>query len=132
MAALKDADVPMKIEVLKAGSTLECAGDARFTLAALDLSEDPNADVRQTVRYVYEDGQRGILNLDTPGTPDPEARSKVIEILNHGNPDSQAVVLPLLAALPGNSAWNSRRREEGTPFDASVSSRSPTNYAQVL
>ena len=96
---------PMKIEVLKAGSTFSAAGDARFTLAALDLSEDSNAEVRQTVRYVYEDGQRGVLNLDTPAAPDPKLVKKVIEILNHGNADSQAVVLPLLAALPANSAW---------------------------
>jgi len=39
----------MKIQVLKAGSTLSGAGDARFTLAALELSEDQNAAVRQTV-----------------------------------------------------------------------------------
>ena len=105
LACLKGADVPMKIEVLKAGSTLSAAGDARFTLAALDLSEDSNAEVRQTVRYVYEEGQRGVLNLDTQGAPDPRLVSKVTSILNHGNVDSQAVVLPLLAALPGNSAW---------------------------
>ncbi len=67
LACLKGADDSMKIEVLKAGSTLSESGDARFTLAALDLSEDANADVRQTVRYVYEGGQRGILNLDYTG-----------------------------------------------------------------
>ena len=63
----------MKIEVLKAGSTLSEAGDARFTLAALNLSEDSNTEVRQTVRYVYEGGQRGILNLDTPCSARSEA-----------------------------------------------------------
>ncbi len=66
LACLKGADDSMKIEVLKAGSTLSEAGDARFALAALEFSEDANAEVRQTVRYVYEGGQRGILNLDTP------------------------------------------------------------------
>ena len=40
LACLKGADDSMKIEVLKAGSTLSEAGDARFTLAALNLSED--------------------------------------------------------------------------------------------
>ena len=104
LACLTNADDTMKIEVLKAGSTLSEAGDARFTLAALNLSEDKNPDVRQTVRYVYENGQRGVLNLDTP-TPDPKLVGKVVDILQHGNPDSQAVVLPLLAALPVNSAW---------------------------
>ena len=39
LACLKGADDAMKIEVLKAGSTLSESGDARFTLAALDLSE---------------------------------------------------------------------------------------------
>ncbi len=66
LACLKDANDTMKIEVLKAGSTLSGAADERFTLAALTLSQDPNPEVRQTVRYVYEDGQRGALNLDPP------------------------------------------------------------------
>ena len=79
LACLKDANDSMKIEVLKAGSTLSEAGDARFTLAALNLSEDSNNEVRQTVRYVYEGGQRGILNLDTPAAPDPLLVSKVVE-----------------------------------------------------
>jgi len=35
-----------------------------------------------------------------PRDYDPKLVDKVVEILNHGNPDSQAVVLPLLAALP--------------------------------
>ncbi len=105
LACLQGADDNMKIEVLKAGSTLSGSGDERFTLAALNLSEDPNLQVRQTVRYVYEDGQRGILNLDAPAAPDPHLVSKVVEILKNGNPDSQAVVLPLLAALPSDSAW---------------------------
>jgi hypothetical protein len=59
LACLQGANDTMKIEVLKAGSTLSGAGDERFTLAALQLAEDPSADVRQTVRYVYEDGQCG-------------------------------------------------------------------------
>jgi HEAT repeat protein len=132
LACLQGANDTMKIEVLKAGSTLSGAGDERFTLAALNLSEDPNLEVRQTVRYVYEDGQRGILNLDAPAAPDPHLVSKVVEILKQGNPDSQAVVLPLLAALPGNSPW-------GQQQDVLVALRGllqeqprPANYAQVL
>ncbi|HEX4487917.1 MAG TPA: hypothetical protein VH088_16695 [Terriglobales bacterium] len=132
LACLKGADDSMKIQVLKAGSTLSEAGDARFTLAALDLSQDPNAEVRKTVRYVYEGGQRGILNLDTPTAPDSHLVSKVVEILQHGNPDSQAVVLPLLAALPENSVW-----EQQTDVQAALRSMleqkpRPANYAQVL
>ena len=113
LACLKDANDTMKIEVLKAGSTLSGAGDERFTLAALNLSEDPSVDVRQTVRYVYEDGQRGVLSLDapapnTPAAADPHLVSKVVEILKDGNADSQAVVLPLLAALPSDSPWTTQ------------------------
>src|SRR5579864_8472011 len=37
LACLKGADDTMKIEVLKAGSTLSEAGDARFTLAVLNF-----------------------------------------------------------------------------------------------
>ncbi len=100
LACLEGADTDMKMEVLKAGSTLSGAEDERFTLAALNLAKDSNSDVRQTVRYVYEDNQRGILNLDAPTAPDPRLVNKVVEILNHGNADSQALVLPMLAALP--------------------------------
>ncbi len=131
LACLKGADGPMKIEVLKAGSTLSEAGDARFTLAALDLSEDPDTEVRQTVRYVYEGGQRGVLNLDTPA-PDPKLVDKVVEILNHGNPDSQAVVLPLLAALPENSAWEKQTGVQDALRTMLQEKPRPKNYAQVL
>jgi HEAT repeat protein len=132
LACLQGADDTMKIEVLKAGSTLSGAGSERFTLAALQLSEDPSAQVRETVRYVYEDGQRGILNLDAPSAPDPNLVKKVVEILNQGNPDSQAVVLPLLAGLPDNSPW-----EQQTPVLEALRSLlqrqpRPANYARVL
>ena len=105
LACLKGAGDSMKIEVLKAGSTLSEAGDARFALAALNLSEDSSAEVRQTVRYVYEGGQRGVLNLDTPSAPDPKLVDKVVEILSHPNPDSQAVLLPMLSSLSDRSPW---------------------------
>ena len=132
LACLKDADDPMKIEVLKAGSTLSEAGDARFTLAALNLSEDPSAEVRQTVRYVYEGGQRGILNLDSPAGQDNHLVTKVVEILKHGNPDSQAVVLPLLAVLPSGSSWE-KQTEVQDALRAMLEQRPrPANYAQVL
>jgi hypothetical protein len=131
LACLKDADDTMKMEVLKAGSTLSEAGDARFALAALNLSEDPNADVRQTVRYVYEGGQRGFLNLDSPA-PDPRLVDKVVEILEHGNADSQAVVLPLLAALPEKSPWQQQASVEGALRSMLAASPRPKNYGQVL
>jgi len=129
---LENADDTMKIEVLKAGSTLSEAGDARFTLAALNLSEDPNPAVRETVRYVYEGGRRGILNLDSSGTPDPKLVRKVVEILKHGNPESQAVVLPLVAALPADSAWTGETEVEKALGRMLNQQPRPANYAQVL
>jgi HEAT repeat protein len=132
LACLEGADDTMKIEVLKAGSTLSGAGGERFTLAALGLAEDPNADVRQTVRYVYEDGQRGILNLDSPSAPDPKLVNKVVEILSHGNADSQAIVLPMLAALPDDSRWE--QETEVREALRTLLERQPRveNYAKVL
>jgi HEAT repeat protein len=132
LACLQGADDAMKIEVLKAGSTLSGAGDERFTLAALELSEDPSADVRQTVRYVYEDGQRGILNLDAPAAPDPKLVKQVVEILNHGNPDSQAVVLPLLSALPDDSPWEQQTEVLEALRSLLARQPRPANYARVL
>ncbi len=137
LACLQGANDIMKIEVLKAGSTLSGAGDERFTLAALTLSEDPNLEVRQTVRYVYEDGQRGVLNLDAPDShtqaqPDPHLVSKIVEILKNGNPDSQAVVLPLLAALPSDSPWAQQPQVLGGLRALLEEQPRPANYAQVL
>jgi HEAT repeat protein len=132
LACLKNADDPMKMEVLKAGSTLSEAGDARFALAALDLSEDPSTEVRQTVRYVYENGQRGILNLETQGAPDPRLVSRVVEILKQGNPDSQSVVLPLLAVLPADSVWEKQTEVQDALRSMLEERPHPANYAQVL
>jgi HEAT repeat protein len=132
LACLDGANDSMKIQVLKAGSTLSGAGDARFTLAALELSEDQSAAVRQTVRYVYEDGQRGILNLDTAAAPDPRLVGKVVEILKHGNPDSQAVVLPLLAALPDTSSWEQQTEVQSALRSLLEQDPQPESYAQIL
>ena len=129
---LKGADESMKINVLKAGSTLSESGGPRFALAVLNLSEDSSADVRQAVRYVYEDGQRGILNLDKQAAPDPDLVSKVVEILKSGNPDSQAVVLPLLAALPQNSAWGQQAEVQDALRSMLERTPRPANYGQVL
>jgi hypothetical protein len=129
---LKGADESMKINVLKAGSTLSESGDARFTLAALNLSEDSSADVRQTVRYVYEGGQRGVLNLESRAAPDPNLVAKIVEILKHGNPDSQAVVLPLLAALPNGSVWEQQADVQGALRSMLEEEPQPANFGQVL
>lgn len=132
LACLNGADDDMKIEVLKAGSTLSEAGDARFTLAALNLSQDPSARVRKTVRYVYEGGQRGLLNLDTPSAPDPALVNKVVEILKQADPDSQAVVLPLLAALPEGSTWEKETTVQDALRAMLEARPRPANYAEVL
>jgi HEAT repeat protein len=132
LACLKGADDTTKIEVLKAGSTLSGASDERFTLAALQLSEDSNHEVRQTVRYVYENGQRGILNIDAPAAPDPALVKTVVEILNHGNPDSQAVVLPLLAGLPNDSPWERQEAVLDSLRSLLGQQPPPANYAEVL
>ena len=129
---LKNADESMKINVLKAGSTLSESGDARFTLAALNLSEDSSAEVRQTVRYVYEGGQRGVLNLESRVAPDPNLVSKIVEILKHGNPDSQAVALPLLAALPNGSVWEQQADVQQALRSMLEEEPQPATFGQVL
>src|SRR6201996_7350624 len=100
---LQGADSNTKIEVLKAGSTLSEAGDAQFAKAVLELSLDRDKEVRETVAYVYENGQRGVLNIDTPGKPDPGLVKTIVEILERGDDTAQNTVLPLLAALPHDS-----------------------------
>jgi HEAT repeat protein len=132
LACLKGADDTMKIEVLKAGSTLSGSSDQRFALAALQLSEDPDLEVRQTVRYVYQGGQRGILNIDAPAVPDPLLVNTVIEILNHGNPDSQAVVLPLLSGMPNGSPWEQQVGVSSSLRSLLEQQPPPGNYAEVL
>jgi hypothetical protein len=81
---------------------------------------------------VYENGQRGILNLDISAAPDPKLVEKVVEILNHGNPESQSVVLPLLAALPENSVWERQTGITEALRSAINQSPQPSDYPQVL
>ncbi len=129
---LQGADSNTKIEVLKAGSTLSGAGDAQFAKAVLEMTLDPDKDVRETVSYVYENGQRGVLNINTPAAPDPALVQTITKILESGDEMAQNTVLPLLAALPPDSPL--------TRQSALVSSlrvllaRQPRveNYAQVL
>ena len=128
---LKGADTSMKINVLKAGSTLSGAGDAEFAKAALALSLDPDKEVRQTVAYVYENGQRGVLNIDTP-SPDPGLVKTVVQILGSGDETAEGTVLPLLAGLPAKSSWT--RQPEVIASLRTLLARQPrvTNYAKVL
>ncbi len=121
-----------KIEVLKAGSTLSGAGDPRFALAVLKLSLDPSAEVQKTVRYVYENGQRGVLNLAGPELPDATLVKTVVQILERGNPDSQAVVLPLLASLPAGSALSREPGVQAALRSLLERQPRPSNYPEVL
>ena len=132
IACLKGADSDTKINVLKAGSTLSGAGDQRFAEAALELGLDPDKQVRDTVRYVYENGQRGVLNIDSPAAPDPALVKTIAEILTNGDLDAQAVALPLLSGLPADSAWT--RQPALLAAVRSLLERQPRvkNYAQVL
>ena len=129
---LKGADSRMKIEVLKAGSTLSGAGDAQFAKAALTLALDPDKDVRETVGYVYENGQRGVLNINTPGRPDPGLVRTITTILETGDETAQNTVLLLLAALPSDSPLTSQ--PELISSLRSLLEREPRvkNYAHVL
>jgi len=133
IACLKNADSDTKIDVLKAGSTLSGAGDAEFAKAALQLALDPNKEVRETVSYVYENNQRGVLNINKPGLrPDPELVSIITRILESPDENAQATVLPLLAALPTDSPWV-RQPEIMTALRALLA-REPrvNNYGRVL
>lgn len=132
IACLKGANSDMKMEVLKAGSTLEGAGDQRFALAALNLTMDPDSQVRQTVSYVYQDGQRGVLNINSPDVPDPNLVKTVVEILRQGDPGARSVVLPLLASLPDNSPWTRQSDVAGAVGALLSQSPRPKDYALVL
>ena len=88
--------------------------------------------MRQTVRYVYEDGQRGILNLDAPAAPDPNWSSRSSRSSIMATRDSQAVVLPLLAALPDDSPWEQQTEVQEALRSLLERQPRPANYAQVL
>lgn len=129
---LSGADSNMKINVLKAGSTLSGAGDALFAKAALQLALDPDKEVRETVGYVYQNGQRGILNINTPGAPDPGLVHTIAEILTSGDQMAQNTVLPLLAALPSDSAWTQQPQVVSSLRTLLENQPRVKNYAEVL
>lgn len=132
IACLTGSDSTMKIEVLKAGSTLSGAGDARFAKAALTLALDPDKEVRETVAYVYQNGQRGILNINTPAQPNPGLVRTISEILDHGDRPAQDTVLPLLAALPVDSAWTTQPQVIESLRSLLERKPRPANYAEAL
>ena len=102
-------DASTRINALKAGSTLAEAGGPLWAASALKLVFDPDQDVRDTVRYVYEQGGRGILNFQG-GTVDPKLRATLLEILASKNSDGLAVVLPMIARFQPESAWAEDRQ----------------------
>ncbi|HXA64360.1 MAG TPA: HEAT repeat domain-containing protein [Bryobacteraceae bacterium] len=132
IACLSGADSNTKINVLKAGSTLSGAGGQRFAEAALQLALDPDQQVRDTVRYVYENGQRGVLNIDAPAVPSPALVKTIAEILARGDLDAQAVALPLLSGLPADSAWTRQLAILSAVRSLLDAQPRVKNYAQVL
>ena len=137
LACLEGADTPMKVNVLKAGHTLSEAGGPNFALAVLRLSQDPDPKVREAVRYVYEKGGRGIVNLEDIGTPSRTALNRelvdaVIRTLRSGGEEGLAVVLPLLADLEPDSPWR-REAAVASALRALVEARvGKPLYADVL
>lgn len=129
---LQDADSDTKINVLKAGSALSAAGDERFAKAALQLALDPDKEVRETVSYVYENGQRGVLNIDTPARPDAGLVSTVTRILENGDEHAQNTVLTLLAGLPASSPWTHQQQLVASLQSLLRANPRVRNYAQVL
>ncbi len=130
---LRGAHSDLKIDVLKAGSTLSAAGDAHFAAAALQLALDPDPQVREAVNYVYENNQRGSLNIDTAAAqPDPALIRTISTILTSGSGDTQRLVLPLLAVLPEGSPW--MHQEQVVTALQKLLERQPRskNYAYVL
>jgi HEAT repeat protein len=97
-------DAATRINALKAGSTLAEAGGPLWAASALTLAFDPDQEVRDTLRYVYEQGGRGILNFQG-GAVDPKLRATLLEILTKKNPEGLAVVLPMIARFEPDSAW---------------------------
>ena len=129
---LQGADSNLKIDVLKAGSTLSGAGDAKFASSALQLALDPDQEVRETVSYVYQNGQRGILNINSPAHPDPALAQTIIHILSSNDQDAQNTVLPLLAALPADSPWTHQTEVSASLRTLLKTQPRVKNYSEVL
>src|ERR1700722_13325587 len=67
------------------------------------------------------------------GNPQPpQLVTRIVEILNHGNPESQAVVLPMLAALPSDSPWATNPEVLSALRTLLIQQPRPQNYAAVL
>jgi hypothetical protein len=129
---LRDASDDLKIDALKAGSVLSGAGGPLFANAALQLALDPNKEVRETVSYVYENGQRGVLNINSSGAPVASLVRTIAEILAGDNVAAQNIVLPLLAALPENSPWTHQPQVVSLLHALLIRQPRVANYANAL
>ena len=142
LACLEGADVSMKIQVLKAGHTLSEAGGPDFALAVLRLSQDPDPKVREAVSYVYEQGGRGIINLEVVAAPgdtrslDGRIRRDVVDavvaVLKSGGEEGLAVVLPLLGELAPDSPWTKEAGVAAALRPLLQARAEKRNYADVL
>ena len=107
--ASRGADTGMKVNVLKAGHTLSEAGGPAFAKVVLRLSQDPDARVRETVRYVYEKGGRGVINLEAAESSrtgvERDLAEAVVSVLKDFREEGLAVGLPLLAGLEPDLPW---------------------------
>jgi HEAT repeat protein len=104
LEVLRSRDPEMQILAVKAASALGPALTPHFTEAILGLLDSGTPEVRAAIRYVFEGNARGALSLGPSDHPDPGVVKALVEALRKGSPDTLAVVLPLLSALPQGSA----------------------------
>jgi hypothetical protein len=129
---LQGTDAAMKVNVLKAGHTLSEAGGPAFALAVLRLSQDSDSSVREAVRYVYEQGGRGAINIETAeGRIDRRLADAVVAALRGGD-EGLAVVLPLLAGLDAASPWRGEAGVAGALRQLAESRAGKPLHADVL
>lgn len=103
IACLDPKDPDLTIHALKAGAALGSAMSAKFTARVLDLAVSGDAELRATIRYVFERHARGRLLLGDPDRPDQALVSALLRALEPRNHDALAVALPLLAEVePGS------------------------------
>jgi hypothetical protein len=105
LKCLDGADAEITVEIIKASSVLGEAATTRFTKAILPLLESPNAEIRDAVKYVYANHQRGRLTLGIPDNPDASMQAMLTSLIDSRQPDVLQVVLPMIADLPAGSAF---------------------------
>ena len=102
----------------------------------LRLSQDPDARVRETVRYVYEKGGRGVINLEAAESSrtgvERDLAEAVVSVLKDGREEGLAVVLPLLAGLERDSPWKKEPGVAAALRSLMESRAGKPKYADVL